>query len=111
MFTHNRSAITLCPKAWFAGTETAERVFMVYVRRQGVPSSGEKVPSCSGNKEGFLGEEALERVVKAGLNLNACSEWGEGFPGSQYGREKFSQTVIRKKEAIKHRPDHKGLKC
>ena len=55
--------------------------FMVYVRRQGVPSSGETAPSCSGNKEGFLGEEALGRVLKAGLNLNACSGWGEGFPG------------------------------
>ena len=54
------------------------------------------MPSCSGNKEGFLGEEALERVLKAGLNLNVCSEWGEGFPGSECGREKFSQTVIRK---------------
>lgn len=70
--------------------------FMVYVRRQDVPSSGEKVPSFPGNKEGFLGKEALEWVLKPGLNLNACSEWGEGFPGSQYGREKFSQTVIRK---------------
>ena len=48
------------------------------------------------NQVGFLGEEALERVLKAGLNLNVCSEWGEGFPGSECGREKFSQTVIRK---------------
>lgn len=56
--------------------------FMVYVRRQGVPSSGEKAPSCSENTEGFLGEEALGRVLKAGLNLNACSGCGEGFPGA-----------------------------
>lgn len=76
--------------------ELQRQWFTVYVRRQGVPSSGEKVPSCSRNKEGFLGEEALERVLKAGLNLNASSEWGEGFPGSECGREKFSQTVIRK---------------
>lgn len=40
--------------------ESQREWFIVYVGRQGMPSSGDMVPSCSWKREGFLEEEALE---------------------------------------------------